>query len=178
MATIELPAWARVSARRREHIGRVVALLDDWAAEMRLPPDEARAWHDAGCWHDALRDAPPDELAAILGGGALPPAFRHGPAAAAMLARDGERRGALLDAIRWHTVGSDAWAPVGRALYMADYLEPGREFAREARAALAARVPHAFDAVFREVVRERLVNAVRKDHPLRPESVAMWNAVA
>ena len=59
---IELPAWAAVSEKRRAHIARVTALLDQWARELRLDADEARAWHDAGRWHDALLDAGEEEL--------------------------------------------------------------------------------------------------------------------
>ncbi|HEU5175425.1 MAG TPA: hypothetical protein VFT96_11770, partial [Gemmatimonadaceae bacterium] len=101
----------------------------------------------------------------------------HGPAAAAHLEADGETRNALLEAIRYHTVGCATWARTGRALYMADYLEPGRRFAQAERAELAARVPGDFDDVFRTVVRQRIEWALREGKSLYPECVAMWNAV-
>ena len=120
-----------MSEKRRAHIQRVTALLDEWARKLALAPEEARAWHDAGRLHDALRDAPETVLRALAGDS---PEYAiemlHGPAAAEQMRRDGERRTELLDAIRWHTVGSAKWGRVGRALYMADYLEPGRKFSR------------------------------------------------
>lgn len=173
---IELPPWARVSEWRREHIARVTALLDEWARALRIPADEARAWHDAGKWHDALRDADPDELSAIMQDGEVPPGLWHGPAAAARLRRDGERRRSVLEAICWHTVGHPDWDRVGRALYMADYLDPGRTFEREERAALAAAVPEDFEGTFWEVVRHRMIWSLRQRHSLHPQTVAMWNA--
>lgn len=173
---IELPPWAKVTERRRQHIARVTALLDDWARQLNVPPDEARAWHDAGRWHDALRDATPDEMAPYITIDSLPPGLWHGPAAAERLRRDGERRRSVLDAVAWHTVGDPDWDRVGRALYMADYLEPGRHFAREERAALAAAVPLDFEGTFRDVVRHRLIWALRESYPLHPQTVAMWNA--
>lgn len=176
MDTSEIPAWARISAPRRAHIARVTALLDTWAAAMALAPDEARAWHDAGLWHDALRDADPETLTALAPDPALPIKTRHGPAAAARLRQNGEHREEVLEAIAWHTFGHPAWSRTGKALYMADYLEPGREFAREERATLAAAVPQDFDGTFREVVRHRLIWTLRAGHALHPESVAMWNA--
>lgn len=172
---IELPPWAQVSERRLQHIARVTALLDAWAEALHIPPDEARAWHDAGRWHDALRDADPDELASLASNGALPPSMMHGPAASERLRMDGERRRSVLEAIRWHTVGNPDWDRVGRALYMADYLDPGRTFAREERAALAAAVPTDFAGTFREVVRHRMLWALREGHALFPQTVAMWN---
>ena len=59
---LDMPAWACVTDRRLAHIARVTALLDTWATALALPCDEARAWHDAGRLHDALRDAPEEEL--------------------------------------------------------------------------------------------------------------------
>jgi 2-amino-4-hydroxy-6-hydroxymethyldihydropteridine diphosphokinase len=60
---------------------------------------------------------------------------------------------------------------------MADYLEPGRPFARTDRAFLAAQVPHDFDGVFRQVVRSRLEWTLREGKMIFPESVGLWNAV-
>ena len=101
----------------------------------------------------------------------------HGPAAAARLRADGERRTDVLEAIAHHTVGSAAWGATGRALYMADYLDPGRRFAATERAYLAAQVPRDFDGTFREVVRHRLSWVLREGFPLHKQTVDLWNAV-
>lgn len=175
--TIELPAWARVSERRREHIARVTALLEQWASAMRVPPDESRAWCDAGRLHDALRDASDEELLALTPALDYPMEMRHGPAAATRLARDGEDRVGLLDAIRWHTVGCAHWDRTGRALYMADFLEPGRRFAVAERAWLARLVPLDFDGALRQVVRWRVEWALREGKRLYRETAELWNAI-
>lgn len=177
MSVVILPAWAAVSDKRRAHIERVTTLLDRWAAQLGLEAAEAQAWHDAGRWHDALRDASPEELRALAGDPDRPVETLHGPAAAARLAQDGESRGAVLEAIRWHTVGHAEWARTGRALYMADFLEPGRQFARADRAFLADHLVHDFDGVFRQVVRMRIEWTVREGKALFPETVALWNRV-
>jgi 2-amino-4-hydroxy-6-hydroxymethyldihydropteridine diphosphokinase len=174
----ELPAWARVSEKRVAHIGRVTALLDEWAHALALSPGDAKAWHDAGVYHDALRDASERELRALAGEHAgYTTDMLHGPAAAIRMAADGESRAELLHAVRFHTVGSSAWGRLGRALYMADYLEPGRKFSRGDRAYLASQVPHDFDATFRQVLRARLEWSLREGMRLFPEAVALWNAV-
>jgi 2-amino-4-hydroxy-6-hydroxymethyldihydropteridine diphosphokinase len=173
-----LPTWARVSEKRRAHIERVTALLDSWATRLALSADEAQSWHDAGRLHDALRDAS-EPLLRELGGDAAGYSLvmLHGPAAAEQMRRDGETRSDVLDAVRFHTIGSVAWGRVGRALYMADYLDPGRGFARADRAYLAAQVPTDFDGTFRQVVRARLEWALREGMRLYPEAVALWNDV-
>lgn len=172
-----LPEWARVSAKRFAHIERVTALLKAWAAGMRLPSAEAQSWIDAGLWHDSLRDAEEAELREITGDKVTMAGLLHGPAVAIRLEKEGERRKDLLDAIRFHTVGSPSWGSTGKALYMADYLEPGRKFSKEDRNFLASQVPHSFDSVFRQVVRFRLDWAVREGNPIFPETVALWNSL-
>jgi HD superfamily phosphohydrolase YqeK len=173
---VALPPWAQVSEKRRGHIVRVTSLLATWADAMRISAAERAAWLDAGRFHDALKDAPDDELRALVGDVAYEPQMLHGPAAAAYLERLGERRTSLLDAVRYHTVGYLDWDRTGRALYMADFLEPGRKFSQRDRAFLAAQVPHDFDGVFRQVVRARLEWSLHEGHSLFPETVALWNA--
>jgi 2-amino-4-hydroxy-6-hydroxymethyldihydropteridine diphosphokinase len=175
---IALPNWADVTDKRRAHIARVTALLDDWSAQLDLPKKQRAAWHDAGLLHDALRDAPESllrELAGDVPGYTVE--MLHGPAVAERLRINGDKRDDLLEAIRHHTVGSGAWGQLGRALYMADYLEPGRKFSRGDRAYLAAQVPHDFDGTFRQVVRARLEWSLREGMRLYPETVQLWNAV-
>ncbi len=187
-----LPPWAVVGERRLAHIERVVALLGQWATAMALDEDERRDWHDAGRYHDALRDAPESVLRPLAAAcrdhrrtdGSLTPSLAdadvpllHGPAAARRMADDGEDRVAVLEAVRFHTVGSRDWDRVGRALYLADFLEPGRKFARADRAWLARQVPRDFAGTFRQVVRLRLEWALREGQALRPETVQLWNSV-
>jgi HD superfamily phosphohydrolase YqeK len=172
-----LPEWAHVSSERRAHIARVVDLLARWASAMGLPEDEASRWTTAGTLHDALRDAPEPMLRALTGDGTTPPELLHGPAAAVRAEQEGERRQDVLEAVRFHTVGHAEWTRTGRALFLADFLEPGRKLLREKREKIAQRVPRDFDAAFREVVKARLELALSEGGKLFPETVALWNAV-
>jgi len=172
-----LPSWARVSDARRAHIDRVLRLLDQWAAAMRLDAEEISRWRAAGLLHDALRDAPEALLRTITGEKLRAVELLHGPAAAIKAAEEGERRQDVLDAVRYHTLGWARWARTGRALYLADFLEPGRKFLISERAFIAAHVPHDLDAAFRECVRVRIQYALSQGGELFPESVELWNAV-
>jgi len=163
---VKLPVWAEVTPARRGHVERVAALLGEWAGAMRVSPAERDRWLRAAWLHDALRDA------------ALGNPTAHGPAAAERAAKDGERDQGVLDAVRYHTIGHAGWDHVGRMLYLADFLEPGRDFDPDGRRALTARVPAERDAVLREVARRRIEWVLKSGWPLLPETVAFWNALA
>jgi HD superfamily phosphohydrolase YqeK len=172
-----LPDWARASEKRRAHIGRVAALLGEWAESLGLPEHERDRWVAAGWLHDVLREATPDELRPLVPEAfrALPPKLLHGPAAAERLAGEGDAE--LLDAIRYHTLGSARFGRLGRALYLADFLEPGRRYEPEWTAALRARMPHELDAVLREVVRARVRHVEESGSVLHPETRALYEQV-
>ena len=175
-SSLELPAWGVATPKRREHIARVTELALSWADAMRIDRTERDAWRDATRWHDALRDAGEAELRAIVPHLDWPASLLHGPAAAARLAEDGERRSSVLESIFWHTIGNARWDRTGRALYMADYLEPGRQFDREERAMLAASVVGDFDGTFRQVVKHRLAEKIASGEKLRAETAALWES--
>ncbi len=177
VAELELPAWAVASLKRREHIARVTDLALSWADALRIEPAERDAWRDATRWHDALRDADEPTLRGIVPHLPWPASMLHGPAAATMLAEDGERRRSVLEAIFSHTVGNAKWDRTGRMLYMADFLEPGRKFDRAERAALAERVVADFDGTFRAVVKYRLADRAEDREKLIPETAALWDSV-
>lgn len=158
---MSLPAWAVVTPARRAHIERVVALLSSWADMMEVPPQERARWLRAGWLHDSLRDAPFTDSRA------------HGPAAAARAAAEGETDGGVLDAVRYHTIGSPKWDDVGRMLYLADFLEPGRSIPDGGD--LARRVPNERDAVLLEVVRRRMEWIIRSGWTMPEATVALWN---
>lgn len=174
-----LPEWAEAGAKRREHIARVAALLDSWAGEAGLSAEDRQRWRAAGYLHDALRDAAPEALRPLVSGdlAALPGSLLHGPALATRLRRAGVGDEELLGAIAFHTVGDPTLGPLGRALYAADFLEPGRTYHVEGREGLCARAPTELDAVAREVARLRITHLLRNGLPLHPRTVAFWNAL-
>ncbi len=173
-----IPAWAAMGPDRLAHVQRVVGLVDHWAVAMRVPESERHRWLRAAWLHDALRDADPTELARWAPDAVGPIDFWHGPAAAARALAEGETDRGVLDAVRFHSVGSADWDRAGQVLYCADFLEPGREFDRAARAALAERLPTEFDAVYFEVVRRRLSDLIRSGWTLPDSTVRLWNSLA
>jgi HD superfamily phosphohydrolase YqeK len=174
----ELPPWARVGPERLAHIRRVAGLMAAWAGRLRLSQAERTRWLAAAWLHDALRDAEPSELRAMMAGEpALPDSMLHGPAAALQLAADGVTDRELLDAVKQHTLGHESFRALGRALYLADFLEPGRPQRPVWRAALRARMPEAMDRVVVEVAAARIAHTLRRRHVLSPETAGFWNAL-
>ena len=86
-----LPDWVDVSDSRRGHMERVAALMGEWAAALRLPPEDRARWRAAGLLHDILREMPPDQLRPIVSAPLNEVAGKllHGPAAAMRLREHG-----------------------------------------------------------------------------------------
>ena len=175
-----LPDWAQVKPKRKAHIERVAGLMAEWADAAGVPADEKRRWIAAGWLHDSLRDAPHDVLAQSVSEqfADWPGPLLHGPAAAARLRAEGVSDEGLLRAVEYHTVGHCDLDAAGRALYLADFLEPGRTFDPVGRAVLRARMPHDEKAVLREVLRNRMAHLVGSHKKIRRETLAFWNSTA
>ena len=173
----ELPSWARAATKRREHMSRVAALMEHWAHELRLGEAEALRGAAVGWLHDVLRDEDHGLLIHEVGPNErdLPGPMLHGPAAATRLAGKVDPR--VIQAIRYHTIGHPSLDLLGRALYLADYLEPGREFLPEWTEALRRRMPAGLDEVLVEVLGQRIRRLIEVRKPLRPETSAFWSSL-
>ena len=173
------PAAARLG---RSHPGGL-RTSSGWPCWPRPGPTDASPRHRADRWlravwlHDALRDAESEELERWAPTRRDLPRLRHGPASAARAEAEGEADRGMLDAVRYHSVGYAGWDMVGRVLYCADYLEPGRTFARDWRADLAAEFPDDPQGVATAVAAERVGHLVRSRWPLIEPTVGFWNSL-
>lgn len=175
----ELPPWADVDKKRRAHMRRVAELLGEWADRQGLDAAERSRRVAMGFLHDTLKGASAESLRALLDPpmSDLPAPVLHGPAAAELLAREGVEDSSVLQAIRYHTLGHAGLDPAGRALYAADFLEPGRNLRNKWRAALRERMPDEEEDVVREIVRARIKHLLARGRPVRPETVGFWNSL-
>lgn len=173
------PSWTRASEARRGHMDRVAELLGGWAGALGLSEADAARWRAAGRLHDVLREADPDELRPRVPPDLahLPGAVLHGPAAAEALRIEGVRDGALLRAVAWHTLGHRDLDALGRAVYAADFLEPGRDLRNAWRAGLRDRMPGELDDVMREILGARIAHQVERGGSVQPWTVELWNVL-
>lgn len=173
-----LPDWAEAGPRRREHMDRVARLMEQWARALGHAEVEVFRWRAAGVLHDVLRDAPPERLRSEVPErfqGLLGPLL-HGPAGAARLRAEGVADEAFLRAVACHSLGHSGFDQMGRALYAADVLEPGRTFRPRWRRALRKDFPLQEESVILQVLQARIRRSVDKGHPLHAETVTFWNA--
>jgi 2-amino-4-hydroxy-6-hydroxymethyldihydropteridine diphosphokinase len=175
----EVPDWAEATEERRGHLRRVAALMGEWARALGSAESDALRFAAAGGLHDVLRDAPPDSLRRHVPPGlsGLPDVLLHGPAAAERLRLEGVDDGELLFAVAYHTVGHERFGTLGRALFAADFLDPGRDFLVEWRAGLGSRMPGMLTEVVLEILAARIGQAMAAFRPLQDETVGFWNVL-
>lgn len=130
---IDLPSLAqqRLSARRYRHVEGVVRTAETLAVRfgVDVEPAVVAAW-----LHDMYRETAPEDLRGILqSAGESPvveePSTWHGPACAIrMPAEFGVADERVRHAVRWHTIGHPDMDDVGLVLYVADAIEPMRDY--------------------------------------------------
>ena len=138
---------------------------------------ERERWLRAAYLHDALKDGPIERQVALAGDAFDRPKLLHGPASARLAEEHGEHDRGVLDAVWYHSVGYAGWDQVGRMLYLADYLEPGRRFWKSERVALTAQVPADPDTALLRVARKRIQMSLKSGWPLLKETVEFWNSL-
>ena len=175
-----LPDWAVARKKRRAHVARVAKLLQEWGEVRGEHPRDVERWTAVGYLHDVLRDADPVDLRAGLSRplDQLPDEVIHGPAAADRLRQGGVTDEPLLTAIACHTLGSPDFDDIGKALYVADFLEPGRRLQPKWRARLRDEMPEGLDTVAKAVVGKRIQFLIKKGRPVPPDTLGLWNLLA
>ena len=122
---------AALGEQRVRHCVFVTEYLASFAPALGVPLEQAV---QAGMLHDLCRDLDDDALLrlaqdhglAVNDTARVKPALLHGPLAALEARRRFDISPEAADAIYWHTTGRPDWAPLGLALYVADYAEPAR----------------------------------------------------
>ncbi len=175
MNEIALPSWAIVSEKRRAHIERVAKLIKQWASLLDISVSESARWLRAAYFHDALKDATPEQLEDLAPEEWKILKLRHGPAAASAARLHGEDDLGVLDAVYYHSIGYTGWDEVGRMLYMADFLEPGRKFSSNSHRELVELVPQNPQAALFQVTKQRVKQLAESGWPIPEETRMFWN---
>ena len=170
-------ARGRLSDKRYGHTVRVADTAESLARKHGLDPDRTRL---AALLHDAAREREPKEFLRLANEWDLPvgeperqsPKLLHGPVAAELARRElGVEDEEVLSAIRAHTVGRAGMEPIALALYVADKIEPARDYPSVQR----------IRGLAREDLREAAAESLRRvighnegrGKPIHPASRAM-----
>jgi predicted HD superfamily hydrolase involved in NAD metabolism len=130
----EALARSRLSEGRYGHTMRVADTAADLARVHGLDEDRTRL---SALIHDAARETGPEEFLRLAQEWDLPvgeqerqsPKLLHGPVAAELARRElGVEDEEILEAVRAHTTGKPGMGPLALALYVADKIEPARDY--------------------------------------------------
>ena len=141
----EALARARLSERRYEHTLRVADTAEDLALAHDLDADRAQL---AALLHDAAREIGAKDFLNLAQEWHLPvgdaerqsPKLLHGPVAAELAKRElGVDDEEVLEAVRTHTTGRAGMGPLALVLYVADKIEPARDYPSVGRLRTLAR---------------------------------------
>lgn len=177
-AAAEALIEGRLSPRRRDHAHRVAAEAVLLAERFGAPRDKAEI---AGLLHDYCRELPDDETLAAAARHGIPVGpvearrpkkILHGPVAAAELLELGLDP-EIAAAIRLHTVGDAGMSVLEKCVYLADYLEPGRDFPGIEEVRDLAQT--SLDAAAGAAARLSLLDIIRRGRGVVPGALALYN---
>jgi predicted HD superfamily hydrolase involved in NAD metabolism len=142
-------------------------------------PERARL---AGITHDLAREMRPADMLAEALMRKLPmerverqaPILLHGPIEASRLAEEGLHDPEILQAVRLHTTGAPGMGKLAQIVFVADAIEPGREYpgVEELRDVSRSGLRTAVAAC----LRAQLQHLVTSDQLIHPRSVATYNS--
>ena len=127
-------AHSRLSEKRYDHTLRVADTAAALAHVHGLDEDRARL---SALIHDAARETEPEEFLRLAEEWNIPvgeperqsPKLLHGPVAAELARRElGVRDEVVLEAVRAHTTAKPGMGPLALTLYIADKIEPARDY--------------------------------------------------
>ena len=170
-------ARSRLSEKRYGHTLRVADTAEDLARLHGLDADRARL---AALLHDAAREKEPDEFLRLADEWDLhlgepereSPKLLHGPVAAELARRElGVEDEEVLRAVRAHTVGEPGMGPLALALYVADKIEPARDYPSVGR--IRALAQRDLGEAAAEALRRVVAHNQQRGRPIHPSSREM-----
>lgn len=180
--TVRNAVSARLTPRAFDHCDRVAETAAALASTYGLDVDSARL---AGLLHDWDRELTGDELIArarrldleVTSADEEVPYLLHGPVAARELpAVFPDLSDGVLAAIAAHTYGTDPMPPLAMVVYIADVIEPGRQYSGVER--LREDVGEAtLGELFADAYAASLEHIIRRRRPIHPTTLAVWNRV-
>lgn len=107
---------------------------------------------------------------------AAEPKLLHAPVGAALLTADlGVADGDVQEAVRWHTTGRSGMALLEKVVYLADFIEPNRDYPGVAELRDTARA--SLDQALLQAVEQTIRSVLSRGMLLHPRSVEFRNSL-
>lgn len=159
-----------LSKKRYVHSLGVAGEAEKLARKYKADTDKA---YLAGLVHDCAKEYPPEEMEKILKSkygvsvdamSRLMPKILHGPLGACdAQSKFGIYDPEILDAVKYHTTGKGNMSMLAKIIYIADYIEPNRDFdgveelRRMAYEDIDAAIVHGIDETVKDLIKRGLV---------------------
>jgi predicted HD superfamily hydrolase involved in NAD metabolism len=170
-------ASSRLSKERYEHTLRVADTSEDLAQTHSLDANRVRL---AALLHDAAREMGPEEFLNLADKWHLQvgdperrsPKLLHGPVAAELAKRElGIDDEEILESVRAHTTGRPGIGPLALVLYVADKIEPARDYPSVGR--LRTLAAEDLRRAAEESLRRAIAHNEQRGKTTHPASLAM-----
>src|SRR6056297_2645461 len=107
----------------------------------------------------------------------LRPVLLHGRAAAVLLQTSwDEKRETVLNAVRWHTQGHPDMGDLGKVLYIADFIEPGRSHISEDFRANIFRL-ESLDGMLKKIIEAQFSHLREKQVEISNYALQLYNTI-
>lgn len=169
---------AAMPEKRYNHSLGVEKTAGELAEKYRVSVKKARL---AGLLHDYAKYMDSSEAKAIIKQEKMDPrlldynaALWHGPVGAYLVKQDfGITDPEILHAIAYHTTGTTGMSRFDKVIFLADYIEPGRDFEGVEEARIATQ--KSLDDGMTFALSKTIIYLVKKKQPIFPETFTAYN---
>lgn len=170
----------RLSEKRFKHSIGVAETAKAYAKMLGVNTQKA---YLAGLVHDIAKEMPFDQMLDACKQGGIEPdreelknkALLHAPAGAAILKSLGIEDDDIKNAVRYHTVGRRGMSILEKIIYLADMLEPSRDYPEVNL--LREKVSQNFDEAFRDALRFSIVWNMEKGRVVHEGTLHAYNEI-
>lgn len=181
IAEIDLFTKSAVSESRYEHSVRTAKMCQELCLKFGI---DEKLGYLAGISHDMCKKLPDDVMMAVAARDGNPisdfeknkPSLLHGRAAAVKLYEDFNVTDKdLIDAVANHTFGKVGLGDLGKILYVADKIEPGRKHVTPEY--IKVKFNLSLDKMVKEVLKENTDYLILKGRAVAEESLAFYRSL-
>lgn len=169
----------RLSKKRFNHVLRVEETALELAEQYDVNPEKVSI---AALLHDVAKEEPDNEMRDLVISENLDldllqygNQIWHAPVGAVQAKRDFEITDEeIINAIIFHTVGSPEMTAVEKVIFVADYIEPGRDFEEAIEARKLAE--KSLEEVIQYKLKSTIIDLIKQNKKIYPKAINSYNA--